>query len=135
MKWHDSPSIVGHSRALQRLFGFLDNRLAARLAYATDASSERRRQLAYELVRETLQPLVDSVAFDGQSYHVRFKLKYGGRSPWVLAPVVRHAVGENLAQASWLGDFSDGGFTDQSFGAVPSRQLLSVLAAGASWPR
>jgi hypothetical protein len=88
MVWPDQPMLVAHSYALEKLFIHMDKRLRARLVYADGVPYAGRLALAKELVREVLAPLVDSIAIEGRQYYVRFKIASGGRSPWVVVPVI-----------------------------------------------
>ncbi|MDR1051425.1 MAG: hypothetical protein LBP95_10180 [Deltaproteobacteria bacterium] len=85
--WPEQPGLLAHSAALEKLFNFLDRRITARLAYAPDVSSSRRVELARELVREALAPLVDSVTVENDVYQVSFRLPNGRTSPWVEVPL------------------------------------------------
>jgi hypothetical protein len=73
---------------VEKLFGYLDQKIQTRLAFAKELSGNGQRGLAYEVVRSSLAPLVDSITVEGGQYLVRFRLSNGSRSPWVLVPVV-----------------------------------------------
>ncbi|MDR1110048.1 MAG: hypothetical protein LBP92_04970 [Deltaproteobacteria bacterium] len=107
MVWPEQPGIVAHSAALEKFFAHLDLRIRARLRYAEGVSTERRLNMAREMVREALRPLVDSVTVEGGEYHVRFRMPDGRPSPWVMVPVVFGAI-DGAGLGMGLGRTQDG---------------------------
>jgi hypothetical protein len=88
MVWSQRPLIVAHSAALEKLFIHLDRKIKVRLADRPELSESRQLAEAFRIVRDTIGPLVEGISVNDGEYVVRFKTSNGGRSPWVVVPVV-----------------------------------------------